>query len=198
MGAERERGFSLVELMLVCAVIVILSALSVPNIMQINANYKLDAAGHSLASLLQQARMQAVKTNQPAYAKYDNSTSMAFVTDDPGNAYASGNPDVALAAGLSFQSTPPDHSQLDAYVGGASPQMAVNIGFNARGLPCTANTLNPAVCPNVTSGFEWFVQNTRSGGWEAITVTPAGRIKSWRLTKQTGGSATCGYSACWQ
>src|SRR5207244_6718562 len=52
MGAERERGFSLVELMLVCAVIVILSALSVPNIMQINANYKLDAAALSLLRLL--------------------------------------------------------------------------------------------------------------------------------------------------
>src|SRR5262249_47740499 len=192
-----QKGFSLVELLLVCVVMVILSALVVPNIMQINANYKLDAAGHSVASLLQQARMQAVKTNQPAYAKY-NSAGVAFVTDDPSNAYVSGNPDVALASGLSFQSTPPDHAQLDAYVGGASPQVAVNIGFNARGLPCIANTLNPAVCPNVTSGFEWFVQNSRLGGWEAITVTPAGRVKSWRLTKTTGGAATCGYSACWQ
>src|SRR5215471_17445549 len=114
-----ERGFSLVELLLVCVVIVILSALAVPNIMQINANYKLDAAGHSVASLLQQARMQAVKTNQPTYAKYD-ATGTVFVTDDPANAYDSANPDVALASGLSFQSTPPDHSQLDAYVGGAS------------------------------------------------------------------------------
>ena len=196
MGAQK--GFSLVELLLVCAVMVILSALVVPNIMQINANYKLDAAGHSVASLLQQARMQAVKTNQPAYAKYDISTGTAFVTDDPSNGHVSGNPDVVLSSGLSFQSTPPDHSQLDAYVGGASPQVAVNIGFNARGLPCIANTLNPAVCPNVTSGFEWFVQNSRFGGWEAITVTPAGRGKSWRLTKATGGAATCGYSACWQ
>ena len=193
-----QKGFTLVELLLVCVVMVILSALVVPNIMQINANYKLDAAGHSVASLLQQARMQAVKSNQPAYAKYDSSTGTAFVTDDPNSAYASGNPDVVLSSGLSFQNTPPDHSQLDAYVGGASPQVAVNIGFNARGLPCIANTLNPAVCPNVTSGFEWFVQNSRFGGWEAITVTAAGRVKSWRLTKTTGGTAMCGYTACWQ
>src|SRR5215467_12141341 len=104
-----QKGFSLVELMLVCVVIVILSLLAVPNIMQINANYKLDAAGHSVASLLQQARMQAVKTNQPAYAKYDAS-GLAFVTDDPSNGIAPGNPDVALGSGLSFQSAPPDHS----------------------------------------------------------------------------------------
>jgi prepilin-type N-terminal cleavage/methylation domain-containing protein len=194
----KQKGFSLVELLLVCVVMVILSALAVPNIMRINANYRLDAAGHSVASLLQQARMQAVKTNQPAYARFDTSTGLAYVTDDPGNSYASGNPDVALPGGIAFQTVPPDHSQLDAVVGGASPQIATNIGFNARGLPCIANALNPAVCPNVTSGFEWFVQNTTFGGWEAVTVTPAGRIKSWRLTKQGGGSATCGYAACWQ
>ncbi len=193
-----EKGFSLLELLIVCAVLVVLSTLAVPNIMQINANYKLDAAGHSVASLLQQARMQAVKTNQPAYAKYDSSTNIAFVTDDPGNAFVIGNPDVSLASGLSFQVAPPDHSQLDAYVGGASPQILPNIGFNARGLPCIANITNPSVCLNVTSGFEWFVQNNRLGGWEAITVTPAGRIKSWRLSKQSGGTAACGYNACWQ
>lgn len=194
----KQNGFSLLELMLVCVVLVIISTLAVPNIMQVNANYKLDAAGHSVASLLQQARMQAVKTNLPAYAKYDTATNIVFVTDDPTNAYASGNPDVALARGLSFQTAPPDHSQLDVYVGGASPQILSNIGFNARGLPCIANTTNPSVCPNVTSGFEWFVQNSSLGGWEAITVTPAGRIKSWRLSKQTGGTADCGYTACWQ
>ena len=193
-----DKGFSLLELLIVCAVLIIVSTLAVPNIMQINANYKLDAAGHSVASLLQQARMQAVKTNQPAYAKYDSTTNIVFVTDDPSDAYTSGNPDVALAGGLSFQTAPPDHTQLDAYVGGGSPQLVPNIGFNARGLPCIGNVSNPSVCPNVTSGFEWFVQNASRGGWEAITVTPAGRIKSWRLSKQTGGTADCGYTACWQ
>lgn len=194
----KEKGFSLVELMIVCVLLVLLSTLAVPNIVQINANYKLDAAGHSVASLLQQARMQAVKTNQPAYAKYDTATNITFVTDDPTNAFVSGNPDVALASGLSFQTAPPDHSQLDAYVGGGPPQILPNIGFNARGLPCIANSTNPSVCPNVTSGFEWFVQNSSLGGWEAITVTPSGRIKSWRLSNQTGGAAICGYTACWQ
>jgi prepilin-type N-terminal cleavage/methylation domain-containing protein len=195
---SKEKGFSLLELLIVCVVLGIIATLAVPNIMQINANYKLDAAGHSVASLLQQARMQAVKTNQPAYARYDTAKNIAFVTDDPSNGYASGNPDVALASGLSFQTGPPDHSQLDAYVGGNSPQILSDIGFSARGLPCTISGSNPSVCPNVTSGFEWFVQNTSYGGWEAITVTPAGRIKSWRLSKQSNGTATCGYAACWQ
>lgn|SRR5438270_1314842 len=198
---RQERGFSLVELLVVCIVVVIISAIAIPNILQMNTNYKLDAAGHSLASMLQQARMQAVKTNQPTYAKFDTSSSMAYVTNDPSSAFASGNPDVSLAGGISFQASTPAnfHDQLDAYVGattGSPAQIAGNIGFNARGLPCIANSTNAAVCTSSTSGFEWFVQNS-NGGWEAVTVTPAGRVKSWRLSKPSGGTAVCGFAACW-
>jgi prepilin-type N-terminal cleavage/methylation domain-containing protein len=198
---RQERGFSLVELLVVCIVVVIISVIAIPNIMQMNTNYKLDAAGHSVASMLQQARMQAVKTNQPAYAKFDTTSGMAYVTADPSNSYASGNPDVSLANGITFQTSTPSnfHDQLDTYLGAttSSPaQIGGNIGFNARGLPCIANSTNPAVCTSSTSGFEWFVQNG-SGGWEAVTVTPAGRIKSWRLSKASGGTAACGYAACW-
>ena len=183
---DEQKGFSLIELLIVCTLLVIIAAIAVPNITQANANYKLDAAGHSVASLLQQARMQAVKTNQPAYVNY-NASGMVYVTSDPSLAYATGNPDVALLGDLSFQTSPPDTSQLNAYVGGTA-QIPASMAFNARGLPCIPNP-NPAVCPSTTTGFEWFIQNSR-GGWEAITVTPSGRIKSWRLSSVTGGTAT--------
>lgn len=182
---NKERGFSLLELLIVCTLLVIIAAIAIPNITQANANYKLDAAGHSIASLLQEARMQAVKTNQPAYAKYD-ANGTVFVTSDPNAAYAPGNPDVALPGGLVFQTTPPDTKQLDAYVGGTA-QIPLTMAFNARGLPCVPSG-NPAVCPSATVGFEWFIQNAR-GGWEAITVTPSGRIKSWRMSSLNGGNA---------
>lgn len=181
----KENGFSMLELLIVCTLLAIIAAIAVPNITQANANYKLNAAGHSIAGLLQQARMQAVKTNQPAYAKYDT-TGMVYVTDDPAAAYTSGNPDISLPAGFSFQPAPPDSSQLDAYLGGTA-QVPASISFNARGLPCTPN-LNPAVCPSTTTGFEWFIQDSR-GSWEAVTVTASGRVKSWRLTSMNGGKA---------
>jgi Tfp pilus assembly protein FimT len=187
-----EVGFTLVEVTMVCVVMLIIAVIAVPNIMRANATYKLDAAGHSLASLLSQARMQAVKLNQPQYAQYDPTTGVAFVNDGSTATYAAGNPDVGLTGGLSFQaigSTAIDHSQLDTYVGytAGNTQPVINdkIGFNARGLPCTANG-NPAVCPSATGGYEWFVQNGNRG-WEAVTVTPAGRIKSWHTSNPNGG-----------
>lgn len=187
-----ESGFSMVELTIVCVILVIISAIAIPNIVQANRNYKLDAAGHSVASLLQVARMQAVKNNLPQYAQYTGS-GLVFVNDGSTNTYAVGNPDVAVTGDLTFSAAPtPTHNQLDDYIGGTAPQVGGTIGFNARGLPCIANG---NTCPSGSTGFEWFVQNANNG-WEAITVTPSGRIKSWRLNQATNG--TCGYTACWQ
>lgn len=191
---KREAGFSMVELMIVCVIMVLIATLAIPNILQTYRNYQLDSAGHSVASLLQQARMQAVKTNQPVYVKYPGpSPNMVYITDAPGNAYASGNPDVEVSRAISFQPPPSDafHAQLDAYLTG-TPSTGTNIGtiaFNARGLPCVGD-LNPAVCnlPPGTSGFEWFMQS--SGGWEAVTVTASGRIKSWRVNNQSSTNTT--------
>lgn len=194
----RQSGFSMIELMIVCVIMVIIAGIAVPNMFQTYRNYQLDSAGHSVASLLQQARIQAVKTNLPAYVNYTNAAAgnMAFVTNDPANtAYAAGEPDVQLSPTLTFENgapdpnTPPEHTQLNAYLSagpGAIPQIGGSIGFNARGLPCSETTpgSNPAVCslPVGTSGYIWFMQNNI--GWEAVTVTPSGRIKSWRLVSQ--------------
>ena len=201
----RESGFSMIELTIVCVIMLVIAGIAVPSIFQTFRNYQLDAAGHSVASLLQQARIQAVKTNVPAYANFINAATsggnMAFVTNDPGNTtYTSGNPDVQLSAAVTFQppATSPSgfHTQLDTYLSGGAtgvtPQVGGSIGFNARGLPCTETTAggNPTVCslPAGTSGFIWFMQN--SIGWEAVTVTASGRIKSWRLISQSGGITT--------
>jgi prepilin-type N-terminal cleavage/methylation domain-containing protein len=191
----RESGFSMIEMTIVCVIMLVIAGIAVPNIFQTFRNYQLDAAGHSVASLLQQARIQAVKTNLPAYVNYTNASAgnMAFVTNDPANTtYAAGNPDVQLSPAVTFQNTPPDHAQLDAYINATPLVATVSIGFNARGLPCTESGGNPTVC-SAPAGFEWFMQS--AGGWEAVTVTPSGRIKSWRLSVATGG--TCGYTACW-
>ena len=187
----RESGFSMVELIIVCVVMVIIAGIAVPNIFRMYRNYQLDAAGHSVASLLQQARMQAVKTNVPAYAIAANNSAFAYVASTPTGVYVNGNPDVAMSTAVTFQ--PPDtsagfHTQLDAYLQG-TPIIDTKIGFNARGLPCTSAG-NPTVCtpPVGTNGFIWFMQS--AGGWEAVTVTAAGRIKSWRLNSLTNAATT--------
>jgi len=194
---KRQAGFSVVELMIVCVIIVVLSTIAIPQIQRITTNYRIDASGHAVASLLAQARLQAVHNNAPAYAQKTNTTSpsMAFVNNDGTSAYVTGDPDVAISSSLKFQDPGAlDHKQLDAYLGvtgvagGPSLKILTPVGFNARGLPCIQNG-TPAVClqqdgpAGPVPGFEWFITDA-NGNWEAVTVTAGGRIKAWRFTGQ--------------
>src|SRR5437899_13085627 len=121
---RREAGFSLVEMITVCVVIVIISVIAIPQMVQIITNYRLDASGRAVSGLLQQARLQAVQTNRPAYAQVDTkqTPNIAFVNADPSVAYAAGNPSVAVSSYVTFISTGtlPNHDQLDTYVGGSA------------------------------------------------------------------------------
>jgi prepilin-type N-terminal cleavage/methylation domain-containing protein len=204
-----DTGFTLIELTIVAVILLIIAAMAIPNIQRVVANYRLDAAGHSVASLVQQARLQAVNNNQPAYAQYNNAANpvLIYVNNSSGAAYVTGNPDVALSSGFNFQKTvaSPDDSQLKEYLGiagtASDPNLQVGnvIGFNTRGLPCV---LTGGVCSPQPAGggvvvFEWLVTDN-NGGWEAVTVTAAGRIKSWRLSSRSAAKGPCGYSTCWQ
>ncbi|HET9790078.1 MAG TPA: prepilin-type N-terminal cleavage/methylation domain-containing protein [Candidatus Angelobacter sp.] len=211
-----DQGFSLIELIIVMVLMLIIAAIAVPNIQRIVRNYRLESSGHGVAGLLQQARMKAVQNNAPAYAIFDNTNSpnLAFVNGDPAvTNYVSGNPDVALNSALNMVTVQgagvPDHGQLDSYLGvtggagGAKVQTSNVVGFNARGLPCVEGAAGPVVCQQQdTTGalpvFEWFISDG-NGGWEAVTVTAAGRTKTWRLSQTGAGSASiCGFQACWQ
>jgi hypothetical protein len=104
---------------------------------------------------------------------------------------------VALSSNINFQAVPaaggpPNHAQLETAmgVGAGAAQSGGVIGFNARGIPCVANAGNQWLCGAPAGGgvasFEWFVQDAITGGWAAVTVSPSGRIKSWRLTSANG------------
>ena len=56
--------------------------------------------------------------------------------------------------------------------------------FGPRGLPCTPTAPSGGTCPYLNSNgiptsYITFLQNAQSQKWEAVTVTPAGRIAIW-------------------
>lgn len=210
---KRQKGFSLPELLIICVILGILTSMAVITGQRVINSYKLSATGGSVASLILQARIQAVRSNSPSYAIIDNTATpnMVFIASDPINStYTIGMPDVEISPTLALQpGTLPNHDQLDAYLGitssSTSPELQTvsYIGFNARGLPCVEGAAGAVQCVQLDSNkriavFEWFIQ-APGPTWEAVTATAAGRVKAWRLSNgSSSASSSCGFAACWQ
>ena len=216
-----RRGFSLLELMIVVAIAVIVSAIAVPVVTRAVATYRLNSSGTAVASMLEMARLTAVKTNQPYYAVHNSGGCVNSVvcavpaTGSPnppdGTNHTFTDPTVEISGLVVFQditlmANPPNHTQLDVYLGWPNVRIEFGpIGFSARGLPCMASLASPFICkqsdpnnPGPTPAFEWFMQSSTTQEWVAITVSPAGRIRRWRMVSN-GANANCGgFGACWQ
>ena len=199
-AAGRQRGFSMIELLVVCAIVLVLAAIATPNFIEAIANISLRNSANSVAGLLQEARLRAVRDNK-YYTVRANSTNQAYIdlggpgaaaTDgsgnnawEPGGSSVTPEPLVQLSGTTQFAQTGAPTFADSLMVGtgsviqGDSP---LRVSFNSRGLPCT---MSGSLCKNITSSgnpvaYVYFLTDLRPlNGWAAVSVSPAGRVKVW-------------------
>jgi type II secretory pathway pseudopilin PulG len=191
---NRVVGFSLFELLVVVAIALLVTAIGLPLMNNVIANMRLRASMTSVSGLLQNTRMAAVKQNKIMTAKYTNLSSppysLIYYTKlaSDSSALATSDPQVEMEAPIVPSPSPTGlgaPAAIAVSVLGFTPQAidetsSLFASFNSSGSPCLYSGV---LCTNAGStGFIEYFKDNRiggSGGWAAISITPAGRIKRW-------------------
>jgi prepilin-type N-terminal cleavage/methylation domain-containing protein len=188
---KAQRGFSMVEMLVVVFVMLITAAIASPNIMQAVYNVRLRTTAGDLAGLMQQARILAAKGNTPYDIRYTtlNSVQIAFIDLNLDGTYASGEPLVQFSGTVVPAAGAPTGTggQPSPYVligDSSSGSVYTNtsiLGYSPRGLPCNWDTsTSPPTCTTPASNyFVYYLTDIRMGvpGWAGVVVTKAGRSK---------------------
>lgn len=217
-----QRGFTLIELMIVMIILMVVGAVAVPQILRTIEVIRTRSSADAVGGLVQKIRQQSVKDNR-FYTGITQNIGITIKTclDQNWNGGCDVNEyTVGLADYMNWAAAPPDTSLITCgplgptlcpagYPPGLNyvPQpMNVRPSYSARGLPCV-NRVNPANQPKypgdtcvqsdpVTGlpvGFLYVLQYQNSQSFSAIAVTPAGRVTTWTYTGLDGNGR-----AVWQ
>jgi prepilin-type N-terminal cleavage/methylation domain-containing protein len=192
-----RQGFSLIELVIVLAIMMIAASLAFINMRVAVRSSRLQSSASNYANLLQTARIRAVQDDRYYSVLMGTSTAgvpFAYVDIAGTQTFAAGDPMAVLAQGVvpqPYASGPAKTNLISQFLpagtSGTVNAAAAGPTFGPRGLPCTpvANA-GYMTCPFITpTSYVTFLQNQEGGAWEAITITPAGRVRLWAY----GGTA---------
>jgi prepilin-type N-terminal cleavage/methylation domain-containing protein len=172
---HKERGFSVIELMIAVTIIVIVAAIAVPQMLNAVSMWRIRGAASELASLIEQARILAEKQNTalPIYVGTVEKTNAqgAFIGTS-GGTWTAGEPDVPYGGGVTNGSSANAPAALSP--GFTAEAAGTTLYFSGRGLPVksSGSTYVPS------NGVIFYLTDTH-GDWAAVSVTGYGRSKVW-------------------
>lgn len=182
MGTKGESGFTVVELVVVGAIILILAGVAIPSVMTSYQTYRLGSVTTQVANLIELNRFTAIKRNMAITLRQTSqgNTTALYIDLDGDGAYDAVEPMVLLPADITFvngQQGVPGPSSTGFPNASAWTTPASTITFDSRGTVAGA----PAVY-FIALGFQG---GQTQYGLRAITVTPMGQTKTWTAAAGT-------------
>jgi prepilin-type N-terminal cleavage/methylation domain-containing protein len=200
--AKRSKGFSIVELVVAMAVVLIISAIAMPKVVNSIYSMRLRSSAYELSGLMQAARMQAVRDNTYYYVCYatSNNITQAWITNDgtcPSSSLTATVKQVQFGGNVTISSSSiPNASNLTgqlSFTPTTGSVASAKPAFGPRGVPCYVVSSR---CDNIvtvggstqTVSFILYQTDARtsgSNGWAALTVSPSGRTQVWMYSGTT-------------
>ncbi|HZR31501.1 MAG TPA: prepilin-type N-terminal cleavage/methylation domain-containing protein [Terriglobales bacterium] len=184
----RRNGFSMLELVIVVAIMLAVSAAALPSFFNSIETYRMRTAAMDVEGLMQRARSLAIRDNK-YYAvrsvvanQGGINYTQVFVDLNNNGVQNNGERLIQLPVNMSLPNGG-NPAMPNGTLGFAPQGAAVPVMFNNRGLPCV---MKAGICSNWDAGntpvgFVVFLQDakTSGNGWAAISVSPVGRAKVW-------------------
>jgi prepilin-type N-terminal cleavage/methylation domain-containing protein len=205
---SEQGGYSLVELLVVVIITLLVAAWAIPSALTSIRMAHLRGAASDYAGLLEQARIYSIRDNR-YYSTYilapagSNPVAQAYVDMLPkvltgasgngGTSVVTGDPTITIESDVVLESVgaAPNTSNLESQLLPATTPVTPTDGsvtaptFGPRGLPCTPVSMTGgSVCDSSggPTAYWTFLENSKSQSWQAVTITPAGRIEKWSYT----------------
>jgi prepilin-type N-terminal cleavage/methylation domain-containing protein len=170
----RQAGFSLIELLVVVALILILATISVPSIAQYWRNYQIRGAAEQVAAEIQTARTKAImrNVNRAALLVVLNTTTYRWVTQDQTFVVPVGFRNLGLLLADNTQTGPIKTLPQGVQFLGTGATTS-SVGFNRLGAQCDVTTTAcGSPLTNLTGGPATpYVNFAAATGQATVTLT---------------------------
>lgn len=193
---DSQAGFTLTELIVVVAIILVVSGLSIPNLTRAIDTSRIKGAAQTMAAAYQDARIRATQKDTsyqvlvsspgvlPPQICIDLDGDGACGAGDPVTTFPAQVKVSNLGVPVPLENQVPFRALVTEQPGAPNN----NLTWNAVGLPCQ-RTSPTAPCTAV--GWVQHLQLLRANGdvmYAAVTVSPTGRVKTWIFIPSGNGN----------